>query len=392
MPIPILTAIFGLSAGLSLIGLLGHIDLGPDARRRPWGRCSASESGSTTRCSSSPATAGSWPRATTSRSRRPGRRRPPAAPCSSPASTVVIALLSLYFSGLPIVRALGYSSAIVVAVAVVTALTLLPAVLGLLGERINSLKLPFGGHPHDDQPHGWARWARGVGKRPWSAAIAGLAILIALALPLLDITLGQPDNDLFPKDTADQAVLRHPHRGLRRGDQRAAARLGQARPAGQARHEEAQPGRGQAAEAGAAGAGAVRGAGPAGGPRRGAAAARAGRADPRAAAAAEAAGAVPQVGRERPAPDQAQQPDRQGPGRRHRLVPVGEQRRHRRRHQRDPELRAVFGAHGRPRQPAPRRHDPEGARLPVGDEGLRRRQHRRLHRPGRSDRARSCRW
>ena len=51
-------------------------------------------------------------------------------------STVVVALLALYFGGIPIVRALGYSSAIVVAVAIVAALTLLPALLGLVGERI----------------------------------------------------------------------------------------------------------------------------------------------------------------------------------------------------------------------------------------------------------------
>ena len=201
MPIPILTAIFGLSAGLSLIGLLGHLISVPSLA----------------------ATLGTmlglgvgidYALFIVTRHRgfmAEGHEVHEAAARATATSggavlfaggTVVIALLSLFFSGLPIVRALGYSAAIVVAVAVVTALTLLPAVLGLLGERINSLKLPFGGHPHDDQPHGWARWARGVGKRPWTAAIAGLAILIALALPLLDITLGQPNSDLYPKDTA----------------------------------------------------------------------------------------------------------------------------------------------------------------------------------------------
>jgi len=201
MPIPILTAIFGLATGLSLIGLLGHLvsvptlaatlgtmlglGVGIDyalfivTRHRGF-----MAEGYDVRESAARATATSG------------------GAVLFAGGTVVVALLSLYFSGLPIVRSLGYSAALVVAVAVVTALTLLPAVLSLLGERINSLKLPFGGHPHDDQPHGWARWARGVGKRPWLAALAGLAILIALALPLLDISLGQPDDDLYPKDTA----------------------------------------------------------------------------------------------------------------------------------------------------------------------------------------------
>ena len=50
-----------------------------------------------------------------------------------------------------------------VVVAVLAATTLLPALLALLGDRIDSLKVPFGGTGHHDhQPHGWARWAAGV--------------------------------------------------------------------------------------------------------------------------------------------------------------------------------------------------------------------------------------
>ena len=55
--------------------------------------------------------------------------------------TVIIALLCLYFSGIPLVRSLGYATAMVVATAVLAAITFLPAVLGLLGRRI--LRLPF---------------------------------------------------------------------------------------------------------------------------------------------------------------------------------------------------------------------------------------------------------
>ena len=49
--------------------------------------------------------------------------------------TVIIALLCLYFSGIPLVRSLGYTTAMVVATAVLAAVTLLPAMLGLLGRR-----------------------------------------------------------------------------------------------------------------------------------------------------------------------------------------------------------------------------------------------------------------
>jgi RND superfamily putative drug exporter len=87
-------------------------------------------------------------------------------------------------------------------VAVLAATTLLPALLGALGPRINSLRVKLGKtHPDDHQPHGWARWARGVAARPWRSAVAGVAILAVLAIPLLQLTLGQSDVGALPKDT-----------------------------------------------------------------------------------------------------------------------------------------------------------------------------------------------
>ena len=58
--------------------------------------------------------------------------------------TVIIALLCLYFSGIPLVRSLGYTTAMVVATAVLAAITFLPAVLGLLGRRILKPAVPAG--------------------------------------------------------------------------------------------------------------------------------------------------------------------------------------------------------------------------------------------------------
>ncbi len=117
--------------------------------------------------------------------------------------TVVIALCSLAFANIPIVSALGYSAAIVVAIAVAGALTLLPALLGVLGPRIHSLKVPIGGgHRHeDDHPHGWARWAEGVANHPWPALIVSVLLLVVLALPLRDMTLGQEDVGQLPEST-----------------------------------------------------------------------------------------------------------------------------------------------------------------------------------------------
>jgi RND superfamily putative drug exporter len=116
--------------------------------------------------------------------------------------TVVIALVSLLASGIPFVGTMGYSAAVAVFVAVLAAITLLPALLGALGLRINSLRVRLGRtHPDDHQPHGWARWARGVVARPWRSLVASGVILVVLAIPVLDLQLGSSDNGELPKGT-----------------------------------------------------------------------------------------------------------------------------------------------------------------------------------------------
>jgi RND superfamily putative drug exporter len=116
--------------------------------------------------------------------------------------TVVIALSSLAVARIPIVSALGYSAAIVVFIAVITAVTLLPALLSILGKRIDALRVPFLRPPaHDHRPHGWARWARGVGKRALPAMLLGVALLLVLAIPVLNLQLGQQDNGALSKST-----------------------------------------------------------------------------------------------------------------------------------------------------------------------------------------------
>jgi RND superfamily putative drug exporter len=128
--------------------------------------------------------------------------------------TVVIALCSLAFAGIPLVSTLGFTAAIAVVIAVAAAVTLLPAMLGALGPRINSLRVQFGKtHPDDAEPHGWRRWARGVADRPWRSAIASLAVLAVLAIPLLQLELGQNDISALPKST----TARQAYDGLTQG-------------------------------------------------------------------------------------------------------------------------------------------------------------------------------
>ena len=111
--------------------------------------------------------------------------------------TVTIALVSLAVAGIPLVTTMGLMAAVAVVVAVLAALTLLPALLSITGPHINSLRVR-GRHP-DRHPATrpeqglWARWAAGVASRPVVAALAALAILIPLAIPLLSLNLGQKD-------------------------------------------------------------------------------------------------------------------------------------------------------------------------------------------------------
>jgi RND superfamily putative drug exporter len=116
-------------------------------------------------------------------------------------STVIIALLSLALAGIPIVTTLGYTSAIVVAIAVAAALTLLPAMLAILGPRINALRLPGFQVHHDERPHGWQRWARFVADHPWPALATGVLVLLVLAIPLRNLHLGQTNVGALPTDT-----------------------------------------------------------------------------------------------------------------------------------------------------------------------------------------------
>jgi RND superfamily putative drug exporter len=107
--------------------------------------------------------------------------------------TVTIALVSLAVAGIPLITTLGLMAAIAVVIAVLAALTLLPATLAISGPRINSLRVRH--PPSDEQAHEglWAKWAHEIARYPWIAGLAALAILIPLTIPLLSLSLGQQD-------------------------------------------------------------------------------------------------------------------------------------------------------------------------------------------------------
>ena len=98
-------------------------------------------------------------------------------------TTVAVGLLSLIVLPLPFIRSMGIGGMLIPAVSVLAAITLLPAMLAVLGTRINSVrllprKLVDRGHPEDGP---WGRWARFVLRHPWRVAVVGIAIVAVLA-------------------------------------------------------------------------------------------------------------------------------------------------------------------------------------------------------------------
>ena len=108
--------------------------------------------------------------------------------------TVVISLMGLFLMGLPYNYGVALAAIASVVVVMAASVTLLPALLGFARERINKLRVPGTGRvPVDTSRAPAARWARSVQRRPLAAAVAGTAVLLALAAPVLGLRLGFPD-------------------------------------------------------------------------------------------------------------------------------------------------------------------------------------------------------
>ncbi len=117
--------------------------------------------------------------------------------------TVVVALLGLLLVQIPLVSAIALTSGVAVLVMVVAALTMMPALLGALGNRVNSLHVPHLGAREraDDRPTPSERWARHVTRRAAWYLPAGVCLLLLLASPLLAMRLGPQDAGSDPRSS-----------------------------------------------------------------------------------------------------------------------------------------------------------------------------------------------
>jgi RND superfamily putative drug exporter len=121
--------------------------------------------------------------------------------------TLILALSGLALTQISFLAWLGLAAAVVIAVAILTSLTFVPAVLGLMGRRILPKKELHAeaGHDHASDEHldrgMWARIANAVTSRPWRFAIGATILLVFMALPMLRMEFGQADASALPADT-----------------------------------------------------------------------------------------------------------------------------------------------------------------------------------------------
>ncbi|MGW6945348.1 MMPL family transporter [Streptomyces xanthophaeus] len=109
------------------------------------------------------------------------------------AATVAMALAGLCMSGVGFIGALGLAAGLSVVVAAAASVTLTPALLGLLGPRIDRFRVRTPVAEPTGEADVWHRWAARVSRRPWLFLTGGLLLLGVLAVPLASLQLGHVD-------------------------------------------------------------------------------------------------------------------------------------------------------------------------------------------------------
>jgi RND superfamily putative drug exporter len=120
--------------------------------------------------------------------------------------TVLLGLLGLVLFEFMILRSVGIAGAIVVGLAVLAALTLLPAGLAIVGPRIDALTIRRVRVDRDAEG-AWSRLARAVMRRPVAVLIPTLAVLLVLGAPFLHVRFNAPDASILPASVPSRAAF-----------------------------------------------------------------------------------------------------------------------------------------------------------------------------------------
>ncbi len=123
------------------------------------------------------------------------------------AATVAISLSALLVFRQSFLRSFAYAGIAVAIMAALASVVVLPALLALLGTRVNSLRLFKLKTPKAGETGLWHRIAMAVMRRPGRIAISVSALLLVLGLPFLHIELGLSDHRVLPKDASARVAL-----------------------------------------------------------------------------------------------------------------------------------------------------------------------------------------
>jgi putative drug exporter of the RND superfamily len=121
--------------------------------------------------------------------------------------TVLISLTAVMLVPSPAFRSMALGIMLAVSFVLLAALTLLPAVLAWLGDRVDRLALPWV-HAGEHRSPAFARWAERLWRQPYAFGAAALALLVVLALPALGLDTGMPSIKVVPKDDASRVGYR----------------------------------------------------------------------------------------------------------------------------------------------------------------------------------------
>ncbi|MHB0914220.1 MAG: MMPL family transporter [Thermoleophilia bacterium] len=194
MGLPIITALFGIGIGLSIVTLLGHVISLPDFATQLAAMIGIGVGIDyalfiVTRYRQGLREELGPEQATVQAINTAGRS------VIFAGVIVVISLLGMVLMNISFIQGLGIGAATVVLVTMLASVTLLPAVLGIVGRHIDRIRIPGLGrdaHRPEDSGLGY-RWSQLLARRPWPAFIVGFVAVFTLAIPFFSMTLGSSD-------------------------------------------------------------------------------------------------------------------------------------------------------------------------------------------------------
>ncbi|MEA2400453.1 MAG: hypothetical protein QOK00_856 [Thermoleophilaceae bacterium] len=114
---------------------------------------------------------------------------------------VMVAIAGLLVIGVPYVGKMGLGAAIAIGAVVVSALTILPIMMGAFGRKLVPKK-----PEHVQVSAAFSRWGEIVTRRPWASIAAGVALLLVFAFPVTQMRIGQPDDGNQPESRTQRVA------------------------------------------------------------------------------------------------------------------------------------------------------------------------------------------